>query len=321
MSHRRPLPGILHQNAIRVSEAAAFGITRSRLRSSDVDTPFRGVRSSGLDLDRDVVARCLAVAVLMDEADLFSHSTVLALWRAPLPAGLGLPSSTIHIGTIGSTRMRRAGVTGHRLPVGVPSAFTPDGLRAVAPASAWCQLAGQALPGHPITLIDLVSVGDFLVTGRRAVGGFRHPPICTIDDLRAAVAGHGRGRGARMLARAVELVRVGPASAKETELRLVVLEAGLPEPVIGHRIRTRLGLLTPDLAFPAHRVLLEYEGDQHRRNRTQWRGDFERVRAFQEAGWTVIRVNADDLSDPARRAALLDQVRVLLASRGQFSTV
>ncbi|WP_300266578.1 hypothetical protein [Microbacterium sp.] len=51
----------------------------------------------------------------------------------------------------------------------------------------------------------------------------------------------------------------------------------------------------------------------HRTNKRRWRGDFDRVRAFQEAGWTVIRVNADDLSDAKRRVALVAQLRGLLA--------
>ena len=161
-------------------------------------------------------------------------------------------------------------------------------------------------------LLALVSVADYLITGRRA-RGVREQATCTTDELHASVAAHGSARGARLLTRALTLMRIGVDSPKETELRLVLLAAGLGVAEVGHVIQTRLGRLTPDLAYPASRVLIEYEGGLHRTDRRRWRGDFDRVRAFQQAGWTVIRVNSDDLTDAVRRAALIAQLRALLA--------
>ncbi len=312
MTARTPLPYHLAKGSFATADAAAQGISQSRLRAADLDAPFRGVRTVGLDLD-ELTDRCRAAEAFMDDREAFSHSTALGVWGAPLPSDLAGPEAALHIGTRGSTRRRRDGIIGHRLARSTPVAMTPDGIVTVAPATAWCQFASQQGDrSRREMLLAVVCVADFLITGRR-VRGRREPRICTPSHLRSAVLAHGAGRGARILSDALTLMRSGVDSPKETELRLLLAEANIAEAVIGHIVPTRLGSLEPDLAYPERRVLIEYEGDQHREDRRQWRGDFERVRAFQQAGWTVIRVNSDDLSDEARRAALIAQIRALLA--------
>lgn len=308
---RRPLPYFLAKGAFVTSRAGEQGITRSRMRASDLDTPFRGVRSAGLDLD-DLVQRCRAAEAFMDEREAFSHSTALGLWGAPLPSSLQTADAALHIGTRDSTRRRRRGIIGHRIPPDTSTRSSPDGLITVPPATAWCQFASQRDGRTDDVMVPvLVAAADFLITGQR-IRGIRGTPTCSVEELHGAVDRHGSGRGARLLAQALPLMRIGVDSPKETELRLILRAARLGDPSVGHVIQTRLGPLEPDLAYPDSRVLVEYEGDAHRSDRRRWRGDFERVRAFQHAGWTVVRVNADDLSDAVRLRALIAHLRALL---------
>lgn len=312
MTERRPLPYFLTQSAFATSRAAELGVSRSRMRASDLQNPFRGVRSAGLNLE-DLIQRCRAAAAFMGEQDAFSHSTALGLWGAPLPADLDGAHVALHIGTHGTTRRRRGGVVGHRRARETTVRTSSDGLVTVAPATAWCQFASQrGVRTDEEMLLALVSAADYLITGQRTHGA-RERATCTIAEMYAAATSHGSARGARLLTQALALMCAGVDSPKETELRLVLVTAGLEAPEVGHVIQTRLGLLTPDLAYPLRRVLIEYEGDLHRTDRRRWRGDFDRVRAFQQAGWTVIRVNSDDLTDPVRCAALINQLRALLA--------
>ncbi|MGM7672180.1 hypothetical protein [Microbacterium sp. A93] len=244
-----------------------------------------------------------------------SHSTALVLSGAPLPSALERADADLHISSTGSRRKRRDGVISHRLDATPSIILTEDGIPIVAPATAWCQLAEYgAQRAHRLGLEEIVSVGDFLISGRVVPDEPRIPPLCTEQELRTAVRAHAGRRGALMLSEAKRLVRVGVDSPQETRLRLLFVFADFPEPVIGFPVETRLGLLHPDLSYPELRIAFEYEGDHHRTDDVQWRRDFERVRALQEAGWTIIRVNKDDLNDPIRSRALLRQVRTLLAA-------
>jgi len=237
-----------------------------------------------------------------------SHVSALALWGAPVPRRHVGDAALIHVVTTAG-RVRRPGIAGHEGARVEDFRLSPPGVLAVAPALAWCQSA------ELLSRNVLVAIGDFLVTGRRSAPGRRDVPVCSREELADAVRAFGRRRGVRVLRDALELVRAGVDSPRESELRLVLRDAGLPEPVIGHRVATSMGMREPDLAYPDRRIAFEYEGEHHRSDRRQWRADFARVRAFQTEGWTVIRVNDDDLRDEERRHALIGTVRSLLRRR------
>jgi hypothetical protein len=122
-----------------------------------------------------------------------------------------------------------------------------------------------------------------------------------VADLRDAVRRHGRRAGARKLAWAIERVRVGVDSRPETLLRLLLVAAGLPEPLVNDPVPVRNGKrYKPDLKHKQWATLYEYEGAVHLRSPRQWRFDTWRYQQFEDAGWKVIRVNADHLFvDPA----------------------
>jgi very-short-patch-repair endonuclease len=88
-----------------------------------------------------------------------------------------------------------------------------------------------------------------------------------------------------------------------------VVRAGLPEPVVAHPVFDEHGRFigTPDLAFVAEKVALEYEGDVHRTDLRTFRQDIERRERFQEAGWLVIRITADHLRSPGTLVARIQR--------------
>ena len=95
---------------------------------------------------------------------------------------------------------------------------------------------------------------------------------------------------------------------------MLIIEAGLPAPVAQVRVRDERGfeVARVDLAYPAAKIAIEYEGDHHRTSKTQWRRDIARIRRLHALGWVVLRVTADDLERPAD---LLLQLRYWLATR------
>lgn len=306
MGRRRTrLPGALTEVSFPVSKAARLGVGSGRLRGADLDRPFHGVRAEGTDLTR-LVERCRALSHVLGAHHVFSHLTAAELWRMPLPAAAAHGSPLDVLSVDGRDGVRRPGVTG-RSTRSHPERRRHRGLSLTSPAEVWCQLADPAL--SDITRDWLVAIGDFLVSGERTDFG-RNAPLCTIEELAAAVDRHGSRPGAPALRWALARVRMPVDSVRETFLRLALVGARLPEPVVQLEVATRAGDRHADLGYPNVRLLLEYLGDAHRTSRRRWLDDLTRVQLFQDAGWRVMLIGAADLEPDAR--ALIARVRSAL---------
>ncbi|MCD2442775.1 hypothetical protein LQ757_10870 [Agromyces sp. SYSU K20354] len=300
MPARQPLPSHLDGVAFHVHETEFHGVTPKRLRGRDLQRPFTGVRSVGLDLT-SISDRALAYAPLLRPGDAFSHSTAAELLGLPLPAS----TPELHIiSQPGVARARARGVVGHEASEPFESVLLD--VHPIVPATlAWCQLAGS------LGRDDLVALGDAIVGGRRRSGGRRSDPLATHAQLAIAVQRWGRRRSARRLASALPLIRTGVDSRPETLTRLCLIDAGLPEPLVNNATIVGDGrVLHPDLKWRDVRILFEYEGDGHRTDRRRWKQDLARKGDFEAAGWIVIRVTSDDLF--VDRAAFIARVRSVI---------
>ncbi len=162
------------------------------------------------------------------------------------------------------------------------------------------------------TVLDLAS--DFAVSDRALEsaaaqaerdGWFRRPA-----QLRTAARARNRAGAPRLRA----VLRVGPRlwrSDEEAKAAAAIVEAGLPEPVIAHRIRTPTGTLEVDLSFPPQRLILEVDGAQHALTLNAAR-DVDRDAALERLGWTTLRVTARDVR--VRPDAVVARVRVALSA-------
>jgi hypothetical protein len=300
MPARVPLPGHLLGGHFRTSDASLHGISRGRLRSGDIGHPFHGVSSFGAIVESSL-DRCREFEPLLRPGQVFSHLTAIALLGAPLPVWA---VTDIHVSNLGKeSRSRTRGVVGHRIKRSTPTAML-HGLPIIAPADAWCQVAPL------LQLMDLIAVGDFLISGTRLPGGARTAPLCTPAELRLALARHAHGRGARMRAMALPRLRDHVDSRKESTLRICLVDAGFPEPETGVALRVDGGRLTlhPDLYWRVGRIVFEYEGEYHGQP-GQFRRDILRRELFEAAGYHVIQVTAHDLSDLASFFRRVRQVR------------
>jgi len=285
---RRPLPTELPP-CFAVAEGVAAGATRGRLRAADLRAPHHGVRASGEPPDA-FVERCLELVPALHDGHVFSHVTALALWGLPLPTRHLAPGAPVHVGAVGRREPRRPGVVGHRLaPHLLPAPGPPPAL--VPPVLAWVQSAPL------LTLDELVVVGDALAGRWSARPEARGLPVA---QLRSA-AGHDRRRpGAARLREAAAWVRTGVESPKETEVRLLLVRAGVPEPELNVPTYGRDGtyLGRPDLRWAEQRVTLEYEGAHHRDDPRIYAQDIERRERFEDHGWSVVRCISSHLASP-----------------------
>jgi len=277
--------------AFVVGAGGAAGVTRGRTRSKDLIAPFRGVRAPREQLGDALSAR-RAMGLLLGPQEALSHLTAARHLGMRTPQGHAV-AGPVHVTTYGGRPVRRAGVVAHRGHA-TCARVEVDGVRLSHPTETWLHLAAS------LDLDDLVVMGDGLVRRRR--------PDTTPEGLRAAFAAHPRLVGAQRIREALEAIRPGTDSARETLLRLLIVRAGFPEPEINGEIRDGRGVVVAhgDLVWRDARLIVEYDGDHHRTDREQWSIDIDRIGRLQALGWTVIRVDA---ALYARSAVLFSRLR------------
>ena len=119
-------------------------------------------------------------------------------------------------------------------------------------------------------------------------------------------------RGIRTARRALSLIDAGAQSPRETWLRLLLIDGGLPRPQTQIPIRDRSGTVVAylDMGWEEFMVAVEYDGEQHRTDRRQYTWDVRRLEVLEALGWIVIRVVAGD-----RRESILPRVRAAISRR------
>lgn len=296
------LPPSLLNQTFTVSQARSAGLSRRRTRARDLLTPCHGVRTPAADgngLLPQVRALIAATGAVV------SHLSAAALWGFPLPAALEC-RTIIHLTTRpGRRAVRRRGVAGHQQMLDAEEITMGRHVSCTSPLRTWFDLAGI------LELDDLVVAGDFLVR--------RKNPLASIRELDEYLASK-RGRpGYRRALRARALIRAGTDSPKETELRLLLVRHGLPEPDVNVPMFDTDGrwVQDPDLSYARERVAIQYDGGHHA-SPAQRRSDIFRDEDAKDAGWRVVVLTQWDLTPmvPGREPTAVTRVRAALRERG-----
>lgn len=306
MRRRSPLPRTLG-SVFLLSEAAAAGVGRGRANAPDLHRPFIGVRTT--EVPQTFLATARGYQQRMKPGHRFCGITAARIWGLPLPTVWKF-GEDLHVAVPRDAAPPRvAGVKGRRLDADRGLTVTFNDLRAVDPITTVLLLA----PDHQIGAV--VAMLDALVTPSRHYPDLHLvTPYTSIDGIHAHLDAFGPFRGIDKVRRALELTRPGADSPKETETRLAILAAGLPEPVLQFAVRDGSEFVaTVDLAYPDLKIAIEYEGDGHRTDKDQWRTDIQRKRRLEALGWIVIRVTQLDLA--AGRAEFIALLSQALRSR------
>ena len=157
-------------------------------------------------------------------------------------------------------------------------------------------------------------LGRYLSRGQAIarMDALMHATLYSVEDVLLLAKRHPGARGLRRLRAALPYVDGGAASPKETWLRLLLIDAGLPAPttqipvIDGYRPVAFL-----DMGWEEFTVAAEYDGDQHRSDRRQYVKDIRRQEMVGELGWQVVRVVAED-----RPRDVIDRVSAALRRRG-----
>ena len=278
-------PAELRGRAFRGSWAVGRGLlTADQLRGPTWRPVCRDVYAHR-DCAWTHALRARAVAAIAVPGSVVTGLSAAVLWGVPLaeaddPVEVTLPPGT-HQVRISGVRVRRAllrpeWVTRRR------------GVAVTTPAATTARVAAL-LPGD-----EAVVAVDRLVTGG----------LVGLDAVRE-MASTLTGPGSRAARTACDLADGSAESPQETRLRLLVRRSGLPRPVAQHRVLDGGRFVARvDLAWPEHRVALEYDGLWHADPR-QFARDRQRLNRLTAAGWRVVFVTAADLHRPDELIARL----------------
>jgi hypothetical protein len=276
-----PVPPRVRRPTDRRS-ARADGITEWQLRHSEILHTSRDTylpRAAAADLRQRIDAILLGAPA----SALLSHLTAAAVWGLQVP--LVPRDERVHLTVPPGSRVRsRRDRHVHCSVVPAPETRGLAGLAVTSPSRTWIDLAA------------VVPVAALLaVTDQMLLRGFPAEAFPRILD---------RSRGRRGVHRARSVLPCADAlagSPMESVLRWLIHEAGLPRPVLQHVIRDDEGsfLGQVDLAWPDHRVVVEFDGDLHRERRV-FVNDLRRQNGIVLAGWQMLRfTSADVLGRPS----------------------
>lgn len=306
MRRLNPLPPVLGET-FHIARADDAGVRRWRRDHRSLERPFPGIRSAFVaDTFR---ARVDCYAPRLRPGQSFAGRTAARLWGLPVPWHWQSDEPVEVVVPSGGAPPAVAGVRGRRLGRQRRTVSVIEGLPVLDPVPTLFTLAESLTLTQAVVLIDAI-----ITTSTNYPALRRHRPPTDVVEIHAILERWGRFPGVAMIRRALGLAREGVESPKETETRLMIVGAGMPEPAVQHVIRSRgRRLAKVDLAYVAERTALEYEGDHHRTSRTQWREDIRRQRELEEAGWLLIRLTQHDLLEG--RSAFLARLRRALAAR------
>ncbi|HTY27370.1 MAG TPA: hypothetical protein VMD51_04360 [Mycobacterium sp.] len=275
------------QDGVATSEQILTLVSRRYLETvlecTAVERIWRGVyslgvadtsrRLKGLDLaGGEVVAICLATAA---GAYVFDTQS----------------SAELHVLNPSGHQLRPVeGLVVHRRD-GAPL-ITVSGRPATAPAWTAIEVARTLRRPRALATLDAA-----LRSGR-----------CDPADLtRAVLAQQGR-RGIVKVRQLLPLADARAESPMESEARLVMLDGGLPSPVLQHEVIDACGRLRRlDFAWPDYRVAAEYDSDEWHVGAEALRRDRRKLAALQDLGWVVVPIVADDVR--RQPTALVDRIR------------
>jgi hypothetical protein len=290
----KPLPEALRGREFSPAEAAVLGVPRHRLRAGDLERVAHGIyRERAVEQDLTLRLRALMQANPGTWASHHTAGTVHRLWLPPRIE----TETLLHLSCArGTAPVRRPGVVGHTLTVADGEVAFWNGFALTMKLRTWLDLARY------LELDELVAIGDQLIRIPRRRFEGRSEPYATHEALAELVGRHPNLPGVRLAREALDLVRVGSDSAKETALRLAIVAHGLPEP----RLQVPLDptdpySLTADLGYEEYRLALQYDGAPHRNWPRKVR-DNRRNEAFVEAGWRSMVFDSSDAAEGFRGA-------------------
>jgi hypothetical protein len=270
------------------SEAVARGLTWGELRRSHVQL-FRDVY---IDADAEITAAVRARAGWLWSG----RAAIVAGRSAAAVHGSAWIDADDPVELIHQNRHRLPGLHIRGDSVDDDEVVFVDGMAVTTPVRTALDLA--CWHPRPQALI--------------AVDALMRAAALDVSEVKACADRHPGRRGIVAARRILQSADAGAQSPKETWLRMLLIDDGLPPPVTQIPVYGDTGsvVLYLDMGWPDLRVAVEYDGEQHRTSRSQYRWDVRRLEIADQRHWIVVRVLLGDTP-----ADILRRVRAARARR------
>ena len=239
-----------------------------------------------------LLVRSLAALMVAPTGAIVSHHTAARLW-----GGIPPDSGDIHLSMPTGNRQKTRGIRSHRRSLLSESA-TRHGLPVTTSEQTFLDLAAYC------DLVQLVALGDSLVRAKATT------PARVVE-----ACARSRARRAPLARKAAALVRAKVDSPMETRLRMLMVLAGLPEPVVNLELTDEVGRLRYrlDLSYPDQLLAIEFDGRQHVEVQAQWEGDVIRREDLEADGWRFVVVTSTQFYGSAE--GVLDRIVAAMRER------
>ncbi|NMM98411.1 hypothetical protein [Bifidobacterium olomucense] len=270
---------------------------------------------------RDITRRCTEAAQQHKKPLLFGMTTSLMLQSVPIPSDCSISATALH--TVSSSHRKRVRTVSSPT---TPHVWKPLGMArnvhinryvyALDVIHTWAQLAAYC------SLESLIALGDAIITAiaRKPSLAQGRSPETILSDMAECITAMPKFNAKSSCLLALQFMAPRVDSPKESEIRITTTKYGLPQSVTNYvvpGVTFKSGTpITVDLAWPDFRVGIEYDGDQHRTDRAQWRRDQEKREKLRHHNWVIIIATAASLADEPSRAELSYHVARQLALRG-----
>jgi len=184
----------------------------------------------------------------------------------------------------GEYRPRRRGVIAHRSLTPPHAWRMVDGLPVLHPVDCWLQLRGASDD-------DLIEVGDGFLRKRK--------PLLTLDAMNRRLNELSGVHGVKRVRPMMRWLRPRTESIYETRIRLVLVKAGLPCPLVDHEVFCSSAGRTfhLDTGYKEEKIGVEFDGRDHVKDTEQMEIDAIRRRILQDEGWMLITITSGQLRD------------------------
>jgi very-short-patch-repair endonuclease len=280
----------LNRGPFTVAEARSVGLTWEGLQTSRWRRMARG-QYAWMALRHDVELRLQAVQRRLPPEAVFSGQT--AAWIHGLDF---VPCEPIEVTVARDVPIRaRVGAKVRRASLPSCDVATHREFRVTTALRTVCDLGSRR------DLVESVVALDMAL----------HADLVDVPSLALWVQSHVGAKGVKRLRRAVSLAESRTESPMETRLRLELIRARLPAPLVQEELYDDAGvfLARVDLFYSDIRLVIEFDGQNHK---DRLSADLKRQNALIDAGYHILRFTAADLARRGTAGAVVRRVRARL---------